>query len=427
MSAAGLLIVGSLDLSPYLDVQQGHGMDPAAATFSDRVFTHSLLKEGGVLALENLKLKEMVFPLLLHATSRSGLSALVQQVNRQLAMSGQTVQWQDQGAAQPTSFDLASGQLDLEYDFRRAGGYWLAGKLRLFTQPLGRTATARLVASAAGTGPLLMLPVASPILGDANALMAAQVQIGSQVATSGRLLGLSVLPGPSGAYQPLWPAASLQAGGASGVLMGASGALASQLVRAGPGGVLGGLSLTGVPVQPYGGENRVLAIARAPAGGTVSLTVGNQFGVYGPTGVCAASDWTLADLGVQRIPSALGATQNMVWSVWTGGATCDVTGLIVIPDSQTVFVSDSIPGPAAFLPRDSYLFDAAGRTCVRQNASAYGNVALNECSGVQRGSIPPVSPNTSTLVVFEMPAAGGAANDLLNASVSVTERVRFEF
>ena len=61
---------GNINLTRYLDVEDGDGMDPADPEFTEKIFAHSLLKQGGTLALENLKLKEMAFPLKLGRTPR---------------------------------------------------------------------------------------------------------------------------------------------------------------------------------------------------------------------------------------------------------------------------------------------------------------------------------------------------------------------
>lgn len=154
----------------YLDVQAADGMDPADPQFTTKIWGRSILKEGATLALEQLTEKELLFPLLLGPvggmtgapTTLTALMQLIQQINQIIETPGFSVSWQPDGASQATIFDGLSGQLDIDYDFRREQQHWTHAKLRLFTQPLGRTAGPRLYATASGVGPLLMIsPYAS--------------------------------------------------------------------------------------------------------------------------------------------------------------------------------------------------------------------------------------------------------------------------
>ena len=146
----------TLDLTNYIQVSD-KSMDPASPSFTDKVITHSLLKAGGVLALTDLKNKELVYPLLLMANTQIALDQLVEQINLILEFAGATASWQDDGASQATTFDLIGGQFDIEYDYRKAQKFYVEGKLRLFAEPFGRTASPRFYAAASGIGPLLMI------------------------------------------------------------------------------------------------------------------------------------------------------------------------------------------------------------------------------------------------------------------------------
>lgn len=476
MATTGILIIspstypGSgapLDLSNYMRVNQGDGLDPANPTFTNKVWARSLLKEGGVQALESLQLKEMQFPLYLSATTRDGVAALVQQVNAMINAPGQTVGWQDQGASNMTFYDLASGQFDIHYDFRRAGGNAIIdGLLRLFVQPLGHTATMRLVASAAGTGPLLTLPIPSPILGDAPALIRAQVQGGS--AALQRNVAVSVLQ-PN--YQALYPAPTLPGAGANATFTGGSGAVASQFVRffAGPGVGVPGPQFAGtgafaqIPATTaYFGQNRVFAIARTSAASAVIVL--NQYSNVGwstfafpvlasnaTSNPLVGTDWQAVDLGIVSIPSSANAISQVVdltpYGYMPSNAatrTLDVSALVVLPDTQTSYINESAMGASNYsLPRTFDLFDAiTGETWGGATTGWASAPAPNmHLTPAQRGQIPKLQPAlagpigaSQQIAVFAMGATplssiGSSvqpANELISGAVWVRERFRFD-
>ena len=160
----------TLDLSNYVVVNPGDGLDPADPAFTQRVWSRSLLKEGATLALEQLVEREMQFPLKLGpiggvAGSPQNLTAtlgLVQQINQILETPGAMMTWQPPGASQPTTFDVLSGIVESQYNYRAEQQSWEFANLRVFTQPLGRAAGPRRYATASGVGPLLMItPYAS--------------------------------------------------------------------------------------------------------------------------------------------------------------------------------------------------------------------------------------------------------------------------
>ena len=54
----------SLDVWPWV-IANDETLDPYDPAFREAVITHSLLKEGGVQAFEDLKAKELIFPLIM--------------------------------------------------------------------------------------------------------------------------------------------------------------------------------------------------------------------------------------------------------------------------------------------------------------------------------------------------------------------------
>ena len=149
--------VGSIDVSSYLDLTPGSDMDPYDPGWSNKVISHSLLKEGGVLALEDRQAKSLTFPLLLNSTTNSGVALLAQQINQIINSPGATFSWQDTGMSQATVFTSITGELSIKYNYRRQERFWLQADLKLFTNPFGHTAAPRAYASASAVGPLLLI------------------------------------------------------------------------------------------------------------------------------------------------------------------------------------------------------------------------------------------------------------------------------
>jgi hypothetical protein len=379
----------SVTLDNYLDVQEGDGMDPADPSFTDKIFSHSLLKEGGTLALESFALKELVFPLLINVsagyggfTGYSAAVALQTAVNQVITSGSPVAAWQDFGLSQPTYFDIASGQVDIEYSFRKGNANWIKAKLRLFAQPFGRTAGARQYAAASGVGPLLLIsPYASSgalaigastqagvsgyggmqqpsggvfysgapsLAGDATAVMqisyAGPIMAGASSSTYGPFTAISVLPDAN--YNPLQTAYlfSNQYGAP---------------VKTSPQAVVGAYqsfpATTAAPVQiqwnptsfsqqvpvTWNGLHRIFAIARASEAAGYLYSLGGVQYTAPATAAVLPGDWSLYDLGTAAIrasqPQSVG---NSIINVVPPAAGCvDVTALIMLPDANTWFAN----------------------------------------------------------------------------------------
>jgi hypothetical protein len=447
MALTGVLVLApgtsqQLDLTPYLAVDDD-SLNPSDPQFTQKQWSHSLLREGGTEALEHLDLKGTVWPLRLRASTRDALNALVESINNLVNTPGMVVSWQDVGSSQPTYFDLASGILTPKYDFRKAGQQWLPAELQLFFQPLGRTATTRLVASAAGTGPLLMLPIPSAILGDAGALMHAQVIC----ATGPHQFAVSVLPA---GYQAEFLAASMSA---NGVLSGGSGAVASQFIRssAAPAGALPNIGVATLPSPtPYFGPNRLLAVARTSSTATnylkAALLVGSM-SISLPTTVLVATTgfpgattaWQLVDLGTFTIPSSAqypNAQLFVTAGVPSTGATqtVDLTDLIVLPDSNTMFVDSNASPFTSTVAGGTRVYDVDGIALETSLLNTSGQL-LQRFTSLQRGLVPKLPPTqqaSSQIAVLLLGDAGNgvaqtSCNFPLSAGIQVRERVRFAF
>jgi hypothetical protein len=365
----------TVDLSQYINVQQGEGFDVASPTFTEKVFTRSLLREGATLALEQLKEKEIVVPLLLGPVG--GLAgapqtltaplALIQQINAIINTPGFTVSWTPDGASQPTVFDGLSGQLDILYSFRREEAKWEAGKLRLFTQPLGRPQGTRAYATASGPGPLFYLAPSSylatlpspggvsysgnaSLAGDAPAQLV-MTFMGASAGAITQYAAVSVLPDAN--YFPLNPSQII------------GQAVAPRSAPSSPGGFIwtfgNGLALPTagldflpvpsagvVPTLAWAGNHRLFAFARASGNWCRLVTaVGDVMqqsttASVGPPGTA----WGLYDLGTfpLRPSQALATNENYVEIdyVTPVGAGVDVAGLVMLPDYATWFLGPSM-------------------------------------------------------------------------------------
>jgi hypothetical protein len=375
----------SLTLDNYLNVQDGDGMDPADPSFTDKVFSRSLLKEGGTLALESFALRELVFPLLINAatgfqgfTGYSAAVALQEEINAIVTSPAPVAAWQDQGLSQPTYFDLASGQVDIEYSFRKGNANWIAAKLRLFAQPFGRTAGARQYAAASGVGPLLLIsPYASggalaigastqagvsgyggkqqpsggvfysgapSLAGDATAVMqisyAGPIMTGDMGAEYPSFTAISVLPDVN--YNPLKTAYEFTNSHGASVKSSAQAVVgayqsfsASSTVFWQPTS-----SYQQVPVA-WAGVHRIFAIARASEGTGYLYSLGDTQYIAPATAAVIAGDWMLYDLGTCAIrASQPQSTYNsQIVAVPPAAGAVDLTALVMLPDANTWFVN----------------------------------------------------------------------------------------
>lgn len=392
----------TLDLTAYMNVQDGAGMDTASPSFSQRIFSHSLLKQGATLALEQMVEREMVFPLLLGPiggvvgapTNLSQTLALVQAINQIITTPGATATWQPLGASQATTFDLLSGLAAIKYSYRKEGQAWTEVELQLFTQPLGRTAGPRPYAAASGVGPLLMIsPYASggalavapsssgfggspgafgpngasggisyfgspSLAGDAPA----QLQISwvgpLPVGAGGRgavpCAAVSLLPDPF--YQPLiTPAAFTLFGGS---VLSASGVAASQYLTAGASqgaGVqtapitfspLQGSAVGFAPTNRWTGQHRLFAISRASqAAGCLQLAQNSLSFFSAGVTVYPGADWGLYDLGTFSLRASEVPQQPVEVAIQNGppvgGTTCalDINAFVMLPDNTTWYLN----------------------------------------------------------------------------------------
>lgn len=442
------LLVGTLDLSTYLRLGQGEGLDPVDSAFTDKVITTSLLREGGYFSLEQNRPKELAFPVWLKAASKDALHQLVQQINGALIVSNQTVTFQDEGASQPTTFDMLAGQLDEDYDFRRGQHFYLAARLRLFVQPFGRSSSSRVIATAAGTGAILTTPLTTPtaIAGDVPAQLTAGLSFFRAFLYQSYFLAFSVLPDR---FQAEFHGASM-ATVSGGTVVGGSGAVGSMYRHcAFPAGAGTSFAVLGAATLPfasnYMGDNRVFALLRSNIP-SLTLQQVSPFGL-GATTTFFGSDWALVDLGILRVPQTAGGAAlspasmpllGITYSFPSNAATArylDLNEMIVLPEDATTFMNVTLN---ASVSGATFVFDGTTDEAWTQQPPR-GQTQLQVTGGALRlndrlrGAIPQFPPAVAggtpllAALIFPATVAANGANRSLALGVSARERTRYFF
>lgn len=418
IDAGNSAFTSPLDLSAYLDVVQGDGMDPYDPRFTDKIFSHSLLKEGGTLALEDFKLKELVFPVVLTAANTTAMAALVQAVNNAIGTPGAVAAWKDAGASQPTYFDLAAGQLDIQYDYRRSTGAQsvLRAKLRLFSAPFGRAATSLPLTATTPAGPTTVVGASVPLIkfvgasllaGDAPALLAATVNANNIPGGAGSAVtAMAVLP--DAAYQAMLPLtlSGSASQGASpdavgGTFIGVGGANSIGYIGSAPPYPASGP----IPAR-YAGRHRILALARSQAATGMLSIVGSVVGLPNQAGGVftpnvPVGQWALVDLGAINIVPGLAAQyQSMGLNAETGGgasAAVQVTGLFCLPEATSCLLNPAQVPLAAGMQAISPLIAFDGTST---GAYAVVDVGTNtDVSSSVRGTVPRPRPQSGPPVL----------------------------
>jgi len=379
----------SINLTNYLQLALEAKADPASPQFSTRQFTTSLLKEGATFTLENAKLKEQVFPLLIGPNTNSSLAvATIIAINQILETPGAVAEWQDDGGiVSPTYFTLASGQLDVNYNYRESAQHWISCTLRLFSQPYGTTAAPRFYCAASAVGPLLMI---SPYASGGVQAIAASTQAGvagfggrQQGASSGIFYGGNpslagdapvvlqmsyagpLAPGastwyavptvvvswlPDQFYQPLFTTAKITnvlGAGASAGLGTQAGAVNGNYwhtttVLTANFNPLAQASSGVAPTAQWVGNHRIFAIARA-SGAPASLQVFQSTLIpFTTTATVYPGDWQLIDIGIVPIRASEPSQQIVQMQALPGSfnsSAFDLTAIVMLPDNASWFMN----------------------------------------------------------------------------------------
>lgn len=440
MAATLKLVRGNtadLDLSAYLNVQEGEGLDPAAGGFLEPAFNDSPIGAGQSLVNIDAQNKEHIYPLMLKAATKDALHTLVGSIRLKLSEPQVRVEWRDQGATFSTFYDLEFGRFEPSYRFFRARQNWLGGNLHLWVRPYGHTGTERIAGTAAGSRMMQIVSVPSAIIGDTGALMVTDIAIASSVTKD--VWGLSIIP--SGAIVE-WPAASLLQSSATSALTGASGANASQYrgLYAGAGGETTIVDVVFNQASRVG-DQRVFALARTAnlAGailrlyddsgvglGTTLLPATYPYGnaVPGP----AASvwrGWQLVDLGVLSLPVAsmrvdptmsFSITADISASYFAGSLMASpgvhLSAVYVLPEDKTSMLVEHPRG----LRSDGVRFDGTINETYPLDGTA------RRMTGYQRGAFQAVSAGEQVAVF----AVDEAVSNPQSAVVRVREQFSFQ-
>lgn len=342
------LQVADRDLSVFVNVQPGEGLDPAAPFAEPQFSGGGAFGEGLTYIGDSITLREWVIPLILEAADRDSLLQLIEDINQDLTRGAQIEYAIDASVDSISYFDLERGRLDIAYNHFLAQSNITRANLRLWTRPFAHTGTARPIASIAATAAVQF--AATGIDGDLMAQARMDVRVGSQVASTGRVVAYGVHRSPSfnairGPSSPDFVAMS------GATVRGASGAIGSQYLAlpvSPTGGAYGGPALTAyiTPPAAHVGRHRVFAVMRSRLSAAISLyAVDSYDSRLGPTvTVPANSVWNLKDLGEISVPSRSSITQEGVATqtirLWGGGASgmtvnaspgLEVNRLILLP------------------------------------------------------------------------------------------------
>ena len=438
---------GTFNITQYLDVNAGKGMDPADPQFTNKIFAHSLLKQGGTLALEDLKLRELTYPLILKAASKDELTLIVREINKIINSAGCELEWKDEGSNTTTLFVLASGQCDPEFDFRmgQQSAPMLKAKLRLFVQPLatkernprslliGGTAAAN-GATVRGETPLTLFGGGSAILGDAPALVkttiyappvAWQIAAVSVLPASGYIPGLGATAARLPTKTPLTRVATTNAMG--GALLAVKG------------GTIAHLEWPLASATLYAGPQRMFLLAKASPVNLTSIYA--EWYGWGNTKTSTvrpqnASVWGLIDMGVINVPSAAIVENSGAFPLYlsiskASTAFFDLGGVILLPEGSTTYLNEYLATETSTTTPERLTFDGTtGRVTSGQPPSGgEESASLFDITGYARGALAnaDVENGAPVIAVLTMPALGGPVGSPLNITVNVLERTRYVF
>lgn len=441
--AAVAFKVDGLDLTSYLRLQPGEGFDPVNANRFDPAFAGSTaFSDGQVWIRDAANNKEWSVPLLLTAATPDALNTLVEQINRRLSQGAQ-IEYQPGGATSSTFYELESGRLEPEFEHWVYQNARIRCVLKLWTQPYGSTGTYRPLATQVASGPVaFQVP---SMAGDTRANMDLRVDTGSYLTASD--VGVLLWSWhPHGAFTFQRAQAAF---GATGVAVGASGAVGSQYW-----GALGGSAMatdfnwgrfTATSTTDYGRHKLYAALRHKVFPATaISVKVTDYVADRTITGSAMlasafnASQWTLVDLGEYTVPTPVSyqgttlaepnVTINLTARVASGASIIATTALQVC----ALF---SVPADLTGLLVGTG-FDRRNRTRVQVAPDPRAMLDDNTRSlGAIRGAPLQISP-TSRLP--PQPSAGGPAmfvaqgklsdfrgNDANDLSFKAEERWRF--
>jgi len=369
------------------------------------------------------------------AAGKDGLHAIVRDINNEIRYAARPlrVEWRDQDASDSTFYDVEFARFDPNFKMRPSAQKWLAGTLRVWCKPYGHTATYRVVGtSGAATSQVGTYPVPS-MAGDVDALLMVTAGASRGAANTPPLYTVvSVLPTPD--WVPWWPAASLVAGGS---LAGASGFIGSQArVHSIPPTGSTPIDLLYLTIGPsaYPEPLRVIAILDDGSTGatrTATTTIGaNRATTSGQYTFDGQSNVRFVDFGRIEPPLGLASAQYRIaytLASVSGGATTTqrINGLMVLPDTRTQIVRDSVylgtaSGVATYqFTPSGVVRNAVGLTLGFPASTTYSDVLVGF------GALPEVPIGSYAVFVAQVAEGTVANNRRLTAEVRVNERFQF--
>lgn len=197
------LTIDGYDLSPYLRVHPEDGFDPQDADLLEPGFGEQSGDNGSPLLSVQAGNREMVFPVHLtpkvtanYPDTKQGLHDLLRDINGLLTnANGKQLVWQDEGATNPTTFDVVYARFESEYNFRRAQVLYATGIIRVWAKPYGHTGTYRILGTAVATGVSAAIAVpAGSVGGDVPANINITIGMPSYRPEDTRAVGVAVVP-----------------------------------------------------------------------------------------------------------------------------------------------------------------------------------------------------------------------------------------
>lgn len=465
------LVVNGRDLTTYNRMAHGDGHEPASADAFDPQFTGSTaIGEGQTFVGNSLGNVAMSFPLILKAASTDALYQLIRDIRTDL-VKGNTVEYQSGGATQSTFFDMESGKLEPQFEFWLDQNARCRAQLTIWRRPYGHTGTSRVIASAAGTGPMTI--TATGVLGDVNAQGVLNVRLAGATTqgsnpTAQIMYGVKY-PAPSG-FNPLWDVNRFTSEGFSGnatpvtpTTM-ASGRIGNKYMGYYAGGSALGLGtsftqgpIAYLPPQTYPGRYRVIANIRTSITMATSanrIEVGLQYAaglaaaVNNKVSLASCQNWTAIDLGEINVANGV-ATGNLQLKFSTRTVASPV-GTMVLPsglashcyhvDGITLIPLDAaagltVPGAALSHPSSINAVDTPGRLLSYATGVA-ASPLISAGGDYLRGNWPTIPPTGSPgasgaaqVVILPLVAAATTAEPLGNREhrVHVAVRERFSY
>jgi hypothetical protein len=312
-----LLRVNGRDLTTYMRMAHEDGFDPSGGEdLLEHVYAGAgALREGQSYVSDVVSNRPWNVPLILEAATTDALHALIRDINADLVR-GAMVEFRAKNTTDISNFTLERGILRPQYEHWLVAASKVRAVLTLTTTPFARTSAPRLVASlppGVGGTPLATQSLvhfpATGILGDRQALTNIEVRVGSQIASSGRMVAIGVHPHPS--FNPQFHASDgRMEAQASSVVAAASGAIASKVIGipispTGASGVAARFYLT--PPDAHIGRHRVLGVMRSGLDQPVTLYARDRFGApLGPTVAASQLDQNrlgMIDLGEVNVPA----------------------------------------------------------------------------------------------------------------------------